>query len=114
MAGIGGMGGMIQEKLLATLRDMQGEANILAKGPSPDKQQDAGKSFSDYLKDGVQEVNAMHKKADKMGMEVATGKSENLHETMLASSQAELGFNLMVQLRNKALEAYQEVMRMPV
>ena len=96
MAGIGGIGGMIQEKLLATLRDMQGEATALAKGPAPDKQGDAGKSFADYLKDGVQEVNTLHKTSDKMSMQVATGKSENLHETMLAATQAELGFNLMV------------------
>ena len=56
----------------------------------------------------------MQKKADSMSMDVASGKSENLHETMLATTQAEITFNLMVQLRNRALEAYQEVMRMPV
>ena len=56
----------------------------------------------------------MQKKADSMAMQVAAGKSENLHETMIAATQAEISFNLMVQLRNRALEAYQEVMRMPV
>jgi flagellar hook-basal body complex protein FliE len=68
----------------------------------------------DHLKSGINEVNEMQKKADTMAMEVAAGKSENLHETMLATTQAEISFNLMVQLRNRALEAYQEVMRMPV
>jgi flagellar hook-basal body complex protein FliE len=47
-------------------------------------------------------------------MDLAAGKSTNIHETMLAVSKAELGFNMLVQLRNKALEAYQEVMRMQV
>lgn len=114
MAGVSSMGSMIQEKLLSTLREMQSEQQNLAKGPGPEKQQEGGKSFADYLQEGVQEVNASQKKSDKMSMQVATGKSENLHETMLAATQAELGFNLMVQIRNKALEAYSEIMRMPV
>jgi flagellar hook-basal body complex protein FliE len=46
--------------------------------------------------------------------ELASGKTGNIHETMLAATQAELSFNLMVQVRNKALEAYNEIMRMPV
>jgi flagellar hook-basal body complex protein FliE len=68
----------------------------------------------DHLKGSLAEVNEMQKRADSMAMDLASGKSENLHETMLATTQAELTFNLMVQLRNRALEAYQEVMRMPV
>lgn len=71
-------------------------------------------SFFDQLQARVAEVNENAKVADKMATDVATGKSENLHESMLAASTAELTFNLMVQVRNRALEAYQEVMRMPV
>ena len=52
--------------------------------------------------------------ADKAGMDLASGKQENIHEIMLKASHAELSFNFMVQIRNKVLEAYQEVMRMPV
>lgn len=68
----------------------------------------------EHLKSGLAEVNEMQKRADSMAMDLASGKNDNLHETMLATTQAELTFNLMVQLRNRALEAYQEVMRMPV
>lgn len=75
---------------------------------------DSGKSFMDHLKEGVTEVDGMQKTADTMAMEMASGKQANLHETMLAATQAELGFNLMVQIRNKVLEAYQEIMRMQV
>ena len=71
-------------------------------------------SFFEHLSQGIKEVNGKQVEADKMSTDLATGKTENLHETMLATSQAELTFNLMVQLRNKALEAYTEVMRMPV
>ena len=85
---------------------------------SPSKGLDGGsqnkESFVDLLKNGINEVDQMQKQADKMAVEVATGKTGNIHETMLAVSQAELAFNMMVQVRNKALEAYQEIMRMPV
>jgi flagellar hook-basal body complex protein FliE len=101
------------QEVLAQMREIQSEsrrsgANTIA------RQDHGGASFMDHLKNGIAEVNEMQKKADGMAMEVAAGKSENLHETMLATSQAEITFNLMVQLRNRALEAYQEVMRMPV
>lgn len=74
----------------------------------------SSESFMDHLKDGLEEVNDFQKKADKMATDVSTGKGQNLHEAMLAATHAELSFNLMVQVRNKVLEAYQEVMRMPV
>jgi flagellar hook-basal body complex protein FliE len=72
------------------------------------------KQFIDYLKDSVSSVDESQKKADALAVEVATGPDANLHETMLAATQAELSFNLMVQIRNKVLEAYQEVMRLQV
>lgn len=80
------------------------------------KPQETGneKSFMEHLKESVKTVNEMSVTADKMATNLATGKSENIHETMLSLSQAEIGFKLMVQVRNKALEAYQEIMRMQV
>lgn len=71
-------------------------------------------SFLDHLQESVKNVNQMQVDADKLSVDVATGASGNLHEAMLAMSQAQLGFNFMVQVRNKALEAYSEVMRMQV
>ena len=71
-------------------------------------------SFTDLLKEGIDDVNNIQKKSEKMATEMAVGKNGNLHETMLATTYADLSFNFMVQVRNKALEAYQEVMRMPV
>jgi flagellar hook-basal body complex protein FliE len=73
-----------------------------------------GKSFSAQLLEGLNEVNSLQATADSKGAEIATGKSTELHEAMIAASKAELSFNFMVQLRNKVLEAYTEVMRMPV
>ena len=71
-------------------------------------------TFSDLLKDGILEVNQSAKVAEKAATDIAVGKNSNIHEAMLAATKAELGFNLMVQIRNKAIESYQEVMRMQV
>ena len=101
------------QEVLGKMREIQTESRKNDGLSIADKARQ-GTSFMDHLKESVSEVNSMQKTADKMAMELASGKSENLHETMLAATQAEIGFNLMVQLRNRALEAYQEVMRMQV
>ena len=88
---------------------MDKRANVETEGPAS-----TGKSFLDMVKESVGEVNDMQKAADTMSSEVASGKNMDLHETMLATTQAELSFNLMIQIRNKVLDAYQEVMRLPV
>lgn len=103
--------GNFAEKILSTLREIKAEAQDLNKGSSG---KSSGMSFTDHLKQGIQEVNAKSVTSDKMNVELATGRNGNIHDAMLAATQAELSFNLMVQLRNKALEAYSEIMRMPV
>jgi len=70
--------------------------------------------FLDLLEKGMKEVNDSSKEAEQSSMDLASGKSSNIHETMLAVTKAELGFNMMVQMRNKVIEAYQEVMRMQI
>jgi len=109
-----GMKTKFGEELLAKLQNIDTTAKQDANKAQRPESSNSGMSFLDHLKEGVKEVNAMQKSADSMSVDVATGKSSNLHETMLAMTQAELTFNLMVQVRNRALEAYQEVMRMQV
>ena len=70
--------------------------------------------FQDLMEKGIKEVNTGAREAEKASMDLASGRSSNIHETMLAVTKAELGFNMMVQMRNKVIEAYQEVMRMQV
>ncbi|MCB0420349.1 MAG: flagellar hook-basal body complex protein FliE [Bdellovibrionales bacterium] len=75
---------------------------------------ESGKSFSDTLKDAVQEVNTLQKKSDHLIQQLATGKNNNIPEVMIASEKADIAFKLMVQVRNKLIEAYQEIMKMQV
>lgn len=99
-------------EILGELRDLKAQKKFESAGQ--DEDQKPKTSFMDHLKNAVDEVNQNQIGADKKATDLANGKDTNIHETMLAASQAELSFNLMVQVRNKALEAYQEVMRMPV
>lgn len=70
--------------------------------------------FSKYLGEMVGKVNDMQVTADKSIQSLAVGESKNLHEVMLAVEKASISFQFLSQVRNKAVEAYQEVMRMPV
>ena len=72
------------------------------------------KSFASTLKDAVNAVNTAQKDSDVKMQELATGKSQNIHETMISAEKAELALKLMVQVRNKVIDAYQEIMKMQV
>lgn len=70
----------------------------------------AGKFFSEL----VSKVNDIQVQSDKSVQALASGENKNLHEVMIAVEKASISFQFMSQVRNKAIEAYQEVMRMQV
>lgn len=72
------------------------------------------KSFSELLASSITEVNGLQQEANKAIQNLATGKSKNLHETMLAVEKAEIAFKTMNQIRSKVIDAYKEVMRMQI
>lgn len=75
---------------------------------------DTGKSFADTLKDAVAGVNEMQKTSDKAIQNLATGKTDNVADVMIAAEKADIALKVMVQVRNKIIDAYQEVMKMQV
>ncbi len=75
---------------------------------------DGGKTFSDLLRQSVDQVNTTQHQADLAIKELVAGRSKNVHETMLAIERADSSLKLMMQVRNKMLEAYREIMRMQV
>ena len=84
-------------------------------GPqSASKPSDETGSFAATLKSSIAEVNSMQQKADAAITALATGDKASLHETMIAMEQADVSFRLMMQVRNKIVEAYQEILRMQV
>lgn len=73
---------------------------------------DEGGNFSDVLKNYLRQVNNSLNEAEKMTQDFALGKNIELHQVVLATEQASLALQLTIQIRNKIIEAYQEVMRM--
>lgn len=73
-----------------------------------------GASFADTLKESMNRVNELQNESDAAIKALAKGESASLHETLLAVEKADLSFKLMMQVRNKLLDAYKEVMRTPM
>ncbi len=90
-------------------------AGIGAGPEAPGKPAEKGSgSFAQVLKSSLAEVNAMQQKADAQISALATGDKASMHETMIAMEQADVSFRFIMQVRNKIVEAYQEILRMQV
>ena len=70
--------------------------------------------FSNFLEHAVAEVNGKMQAADSEKTKLFTGETNNLHQAMIAMQEASVAFSLMVEMRNKLVEGYQEIMRMQV
>lgn len=71
-------------------------------------------SFSGLLDTAVAEVDGKMRQAAAEQTKVLTGETNNLHQAMIAMQEAGTAFSLMVEVRNKLVESYQEIMRMQV
>ena len=69
-------------------------------------------SFSETLKNSMNTVNDLQSNKDKMIQSFASGETQNVHELMISLQKAGLAMNMTAAVRNKVLEAYQEIMRM--
>ncbi len=72
------------------------------------------RSFSQWMSSALNQTNSDQLHADRAIQELVAGKTKNVHEAMLAIEKADLSFKLMMQVRNKLLDAYREIMRMQV
>jgi flagellar hook-basal body complex protein FliE len=73
-----------------------------------------GGSFGDMLKSAISTANELQKQSDVEIQKLMTGETQDLHTTMIAVQKADLSFQMMMQVRNKIVQAYQEIMRMQV
>jgi flagellar hook-basal body complex protein FliE len=76
--------------------------------------QAGGKGFMEFLEQAVGEVNRTQMESDRAIEQLQSGQAKNLHEVMIAMEEADISLRLMVQMRNKLVESYQEIMRMQV
>ncbi len=70
-----------------------------------------GTEFANHLKSALNEVNDLQKDSEKAIGDLATGQVKDLHQAALAINKAETSMKLMLEIRNKALNAYKEVSR---
>jgi flagellar hook-basal body complex protein FliE len=74
---------------------------------------DVGTSFADALKGAVEDANAKSVEAEHQVQRLVVGEG-SVHEAMIAMQDASVAMEMVLAVRNKALEAYHEIMRMPV
>ena len=71
-------------------------------------------SFADMITEAIESVDESQKIADQNVRDVVTGQSDDIHEVMISMEKAQLSFQLMVEMRNKVVETYQELSRMQI
>lgn len=73
-----------------------------------------GDEFGSAIKDAVESIDETQKSAENEISKAVTGESPDLHKTIIALQTADLKFQLGLQVRNKLIGAFDEIMRMPV
>lgn len=93
---------------------VQGNSQSLQPTRAANGPEKGAKSFAETLTQAVEQVNELQQQADQLAVKVATGDVENVHQAAISMEKAVLALEFAVQVRNKAIEAYQELMRTQV
>lgn len=72
------------------------------------------KSFGEFLVDSLKKANELELESERLNAALAAGRIEDISQVVVASQKAEIALQLTLQLRNRATQAYQEIMRMQV
>ena len=96
---------------LNTLPAMNNNANLIELALPSD---DGAKSFGTMLSEAISDVNGLQKSSQAKTIDLAAGRIEDISEVMIAAEKASVALQLTIQVRNKVVEAYQEIMRMPM
>lgn len=104
------------------MKDVTLQSRLQSLGIDPiNKTQDSDKSgktqgpgFNEVLKNAIKEVSGLEKDADDAVQELVSGGETNIHEAMIALQKADISFKVLMEVRDKILSAYKEVMRMQV
>lgn len=97
--------------LAASLSKIQPAQQITEQATSVGEQ---GANFGDFLQNAIDEVNALQQQSAGIKEKLVTGSVDDLHQVMITAEKANMALQLTVQIRNKVVEAYQEIMRMQV
>jgi flagellar hook-basal body complex protein FliE len=87
---------------------------IDAPGSAAPKPADTAVDFSTILGNAIEETNELQTQAGQEVQKVMTGEINDIHSAMIAVQKADVSFQMMMQVRNKLVSAYQEIMKMQV
>jgi flagellar hook-basal body complex protein FliE len=91
----------------AVARQTQSAGQMQSEGAAP-----AGMPFAGMMRTMVEQTSALDQKASQAVTGVINGQGVEIHDAMIATQKAEMGFELALQVRNKAVAAYQQMMNM--
>lgn len=94
--------GIAQPSFKDSLQSVDGSSKVSASNPA------------NAIGEFIREVSTTELQAAEMRNEFLSGGPVSLHQTMIASQEASVSFSLMVEMRNKVMEAYQELMRIQI
>jgi flagellar hook-basal body complex protein FliE len=87
------------------------DSGSIGKKPGLGAQKAGDSSFKDVMKSFLSDVNEMQNKADESIQKMAAGEITDVHQVMSTVEEANTAFNMMMEIRNKVMDAYQELMR---
>lgn len=70
--------------------------------------------FKDILMDAIKNVNSLEQESEKMTEDFIAGRTDDIHSVMIAGEKASISLQFITEVRNKVMEAYQEIMRMQI
>lgn len=82
--------------------------------PAQTSVQEREKTFGSFLKEAIQEVDTLQKVSDEATAKLVRGEKVDLHNVMVHAQKANIALTTTVEIRNKVVEAYQEISRMPL
>lgn len=106
---------MSVDQILSQMRVMRAEAQQRLSAPAPVAPPAGRESFSTLLSQAVGQVNELQQTSGQLKTRFELGDPNvDLTQVMLAAQKASLGFNATLQVRNRLVQAYQDVMNMPI
>ncbi len=103
----------IEQTIFPVIDHIDGSKEV-SRNRVSEKNNQNSESFSDMLIKSVEKVNKLQKEADEAINDLVLGDNKDIVQTMIKMEKADISFKLMMQIRNKIVQAYEEIMRMQV
>jgi len=97
---------------MSTISSISGQSLIPGSNPKAGQNSKDVASFGERIKEILGEVNDLQLNAGEIAEKFASGEIEDIHDVMIAAEKASVGMELVLEVRNKLIDAYREISRM--